>query len=361
MDAQSQTTSYEWDNQGNLSSIIHADFSQELFGVDATGVLTSWTNARNQTTSYGYNAQGLTTTASSSHFEYLYERNSLGGITGHSDGLVPDSATTLTWNNDNELSQIETADGRSLGFIYDNWGRKLSQTDELGVIVSYSYDDLGRMVSVSESNGGLSATYAYDDAGRLSTVTRGNGVVTAITYDSRGLVASVVNSDETGTTLSYFDYAYDARKLITTMETHYGTWSYTHDLMGRLLSASLVAVDSVIGDQVITYAYDAVGNRTEKIHNGTVNNYAFNVMNQCLSVGGLTLLHDADGNLTSVQEGDTSKSFSYDSGNRLINASELGGFRYDGLTQRTQGWLVSEEWFTVMNRRATEMSPASII
>ena len=92
------------------------------------------------------------------------------------------------------------------------------------------------------------------------------------------------------------------------------------------LSASLVAVDSVIGDQVITYAYDAVGNRTEKIHNGTVNNYAFNVMNQCLSVGGLTLLHDADGNLISIQEGDTSKSFSYDSGNRLINASELGGF-----------------------------------
>jgi|GEM_PF-4406682 len=52
---------------------------------------------------------------------------------------------------------------------------------ELGL--GYSYDDLGRIATVTESGAvGRTTTYGYDSAGRLETVSRGGVVVESYAY-----------------------------------------------------------------------------------------------------------------------------------------------------------------------------------
>jgi RHS repeat-associated protein len=70
-----------------------------------------------------------------------------------------------------------------------------------------------------------------------------------------------------------------------------------------------------------TYAYDALGNRTTVTTsaggNSIVIPYLANACNQYTQIGGLLVSYDANGNLTSDQNGNT---YTYDAQNRLVSA-----------------------------------------
>ena len=139
-----------------------------------------------------------------------------------------------------------------------------------------------------------------------------NGVVSTYTYNFRGRISSIENTQEDGTVLSSFTYTYNAMGQVTSMLTHYGSWLYTHDLDGRLTGAVLESTDSAIDGQALTFVYDEAGNRISKTHNGEETAYSYNSANQCLSENTTSQIFDDDGNLTRLIQGAESTDFSYD-------------------------------------------------
>lgn len=206
-----------------------------------------------------------------------------------------------------QLSQITAADGDTLLFGYDTSNRLIS--------LSIQAIPPGQTAAVTRQQVG----YGYDAQGRLSTVTTtlasdtdptGTGYTTRYTYDgSSDRVASVVQSDGTVASYSYaadangvyrvatvttgtgaaaqtLTLGYDLANSLTTVTDTLGrTWSYAYGRAGRLLQATLPAVDGVT--PTTTYQYDANGNLLQATDaDGGVTGYSY----------------DANGNLLSVED-----------------------------------------------------------
>ena len=86
------------------------------------------------------------------------------------------------------------------------------------------------------------------------------------------------------------------------------------------------------------YTYDAAGNRESYNNNGTNITYAANSMNEYTQAGGVTLLYDADGNLTNRTDSSGTTRYQYDAEDHLISVTtpdlQTVQYAYNGLGQR---------------------------
>lgn len=105
----------------------------------------------------------LTTTTS---YDYSYDAN----------GVKTETAT-------------ETTDGKSRVFVskYDKMGRVLHEEDDAGNTVDYTYDFMGRELSIVYHENGkeFKVSYVYDKNGTLLQETDRDGTVIYYTYDAR--------------------------------------------------------------------------------------------------------------------------------------------------------------------------------
>jgi YD repeat-containing protein len=89
---------------------------------------------------------------------------------------------------------------------YDEMNRLISASES-----SFTYDPTGRVISTRDSDGSDFGA-SYDDGGRLKTVTYDNGALTVTyAYDPRDLLIRVTNSLTTAT----MDYTYNADSRLT--------------------------------------------------------------------------------------------------------------------------------------------------
>ena len=129
-----------------------------------------------------------------------------------------------------------------------------------------------------------------------------------------------------------FSYTYDAGNRVLTSTTLEGTTTYGYDVIGQLASVSLP------GGRVITYAYDANGNRTTVNDTASgVNNYTVNDLDEYSATDGATYLYDADGNLVRKNTAAGSTLYEYDASGRLTKSSgptDTFIYSYDALGNR---------------------------
>ena len=152
-----------------------------------------------------------------------------GQIGGAGAGSQP-AVTTYVHNSRGELLQVLDANGRATTYTYDGLGRRLTVVAPAGdgngsitTTTSYgdaahtvtitsaeglqtisTFDAAGRLVSVAQASGaGILGTtvYAYDDAGRLVQRTDPSGVHNWMVYDGAG--RKVADIDGTGTLTEY--------------------------------------------------------------------------------------------------------------------------------------------------------------
>ena len=228
------TTTYAYDNVNRLTQLTQPD-------PDGTGSQSA------PVTNYTYDANSLRVT----------ETNPLGKV------------TTWTFDKLNRMTQITQPDPDGAGsltspitkFAYDALSRRTSLTDPDNNVTSWVYDGLNRVTSETNALSKVES-FGYNAAGDLTSRTDRNGRVTNFSYDN--LHRRTQEKWMSGSTvLNTFSYIFDAASQLTSAAATGTQMTYTHDNLGRVLTASNSGTSN-IPTTVQTNVYNANSRRTQQ-------------------------------------------------------------------------------------------------
>ncbi len=334
--AATQTTTFGYDLNSNLTSITDPLNGPTAQAFDALDRLVQMTDPLNGITGYGYDAQDNLVTVTDPR------------------GLV----TTYTYNGFGEVIQLESPDTGTMVFTLDPAGNVLSQTDARGVVTAFTYDALDRPLTRSyPAAPAEDVTYSYDDAtlgnrgiGRLTGVTDRTGS-TSLTYDDYGHL--VEESRTIGGVVYVTRYDTDvAGNLLRIVYPDGRIVSYGRDDLGRVTSvlaqADAAAAPVVVASDIVYEPFGPVSGLT--FGNGVALDYLYDqdyrltgivAGDGVTSVQDLTLAYDNADNITAITDAldaSRSQSFQYDDLYRLTQAIGLYGtidYGYDAVGNRT--------------------------
>jgi RHS repeat-associated protein len=202
--AQAQTTSYAYDNNGNLTST--SDPLRHVTGntYDALNRLVQVLDPAGGATRYAYDGT-----------------NNLTQVTDPR-GL----ATVYVYDGLGNLAQLVSPDTGTTASTFDSDGNLLTKVDARGVTSTYTVDALNRVASIVHSRADSPSetqTYTYDSGanarGRLTRLDD-TAASTAWTYTMRGRVAS--KTQTTGSVVRTLAYGYNAAGQLASLTTPSG-------------------------------------------------------------------------------------------------------------------------------------------
>ena len=288
---------------------------------------------------------------------------------------------TITYNYDvggNPLVGSETDSQGTITTTIDLLGRTVSYTDVNNDTTTTSYDTLGR---VSGDNGPLGTeAYTYNSYNQLTKQTLGGTSLAQPSYDQYGRLSTVTYPTASVTetigydpSYGYLDsdsYSLPSSEVITDSDTHsqsgkiltdttaFGSsssaWSYTYDLADRLTAASSTGA---IGSNSYSYSYGSEsgscptgtnanagkdGNRTSQTINGVTTTYCYNPADQLTASSNAAVdaaTYDSHGNTTSFGSTGNVTSFAYDASDH--NKSITQGSQSTTYARDVTGSIVS--------------------
>lgn len=347
-DALMHTTTWNRDLQGRLTSKVSADNTHVNYVYETTtSRLQKMTDAKGQVTNYQYftdedlkqvsytNATIATPTVNYT-YETIYDR--LATMADGTGTTIYAYHPVVAAPSPPQLgaTQLASVDGPlandTTTYSYDELGRMLSRAIN-GVAASTSYDALGRRTNVTNPLG--SFDYAYDGATNRPIIMSSEASESFYTYydlpkDRR---LKEITNEVQGPQVSYFFYAYQTEGEIYKMIRHLPAVSedtFAYDAADQLTSST--------HGTSRTYAYDVAANRTQEVIAGGQTDFVYNNVNQMTTrsgaQGNATFAYDLNGSLTS----DGTRTLDWDGANRLV-AVNIGThrseFSYDGLGRRT--------------------------
>ncbi len=138
--------------------------------------------------------------------------------------------------------------------VYDEAGRVLQQTNELGRTTQYLYTDNGTTV-ISDTTGGPRNAFSHDDRGNVTAVVDGTGRAMRLVYDERGRTTRITDRDG-----AVRRFAYDAGdNLVERVDPDGRTARWAWDEWGRLMA------ETHRSGEVTTYAYEGAGRQPTRI------------------------------------------------------------------------------------------------
>ena len=150
------------------------------------------------------------------------------------------------------LSSVTTPAGTT-NYRYEN-GLLSKVTDATGVSAEFTYDDQGRIVSQSLTEGESTLNYAYDSTGGV-TVTDETGLQTELIVNARGQVTQVTDPQSNTTELQYDN----AGNLVGLRGPDSANLDYSYDRLGNLTRQT-----NPLGDD-IKFTYDPQFNRLASV------------------------------------------------------------------------------------------------
>ncbi len=305
-DAKGNTTTYGYDSNGNQTSVtppsplgaITSTFdslSRVLTVTDGNGNKSSYTYDKlDRVTQILYG--GVTTCFSSSTCtQYNFDAD------GNLSSQVDNTGTTsyyydaLNRGTTESLSTTGTACSGSspsgITFTYDGAGNETSYCDSGGT-VTYGYDHANRLTSMYEQGGNcgstpsLCTTFTYNNDNLRTTTTFPGGATLNLGYDNTGNITSVIGKDKNNSTLTSFTYTYANTSSV--------------DLQMR----QTMTENDAVANNTYTYTYDTSNRLTHaNVTSGSGTSY--------------TYAYDSTGNLTSKTAGSTTSSYAYNAVGQL--------------------------------------------
>ncbi len=254
-----------------------------------------------------------------------------------------DAVTIMTDNTGGTTNRYDAA-GRFWGVDYPSGASVRYELDKLDRITAitnkasaggtpyvtrYSYNALGSIDNITDPLNGQTVL-EYDRVGRRTKRTLPNGVVTTWEYNWKDQVTNIVHKTGGGSTLASFSYVRNPGgepSRITREDGSYVDLQYDPAL--RLTNENYFAAGGT-PQTIISYAYDASGNRVRLVKGGTT-------LTNSVSPGyRITTVKDAS-------TGSTAESYSYDNGGRVTSITRdsttlnLGYNTADQVTAVTNG------------------------
>lgn len=379
---------FDYDNKGDLSSVIDPLGRETLYTSDKLGRVTAQTLPDGREINYQYDANGnliaLTPPGREAHvFEYTpvdleeqYTPPSLDGV---------QTITRYSYNLDKQLTEVQRPDGQVVSLAYNSGGKLSTLTIPRGQY-AYAYDGTTGKLSTINAPGGGTLSFSYDGFLPLSTSWSGevsgsvsrsfdnnfwvtsrsvNGQPVGYGYDDDGLLTSAgaltlgrsaTNGLLTDTTLgntatsrSYNGFGeltgetsqvngaavlntlYERDKLgrITrkeeTVDGVTTVYEYGYDLAGRLETVK------ENGTTVSTYTYDENGNRMgHSGPSGTVS-ATYDAQDRLITYGGASYAYTENGELIAKAEGGATTTYDYDVLGNLMQVKLPGDVTIDYL------------------------------
>lgn len=267
-DPEGNKTSYLYDLRGKMTLRDHPDAGSTLYSFDPAGNLLT-----TQTSNLGQNSKFI---------HYIYDYNRLGKIIypeNRENNVFYEYGDANAGNQAGRITRMQDASGTQefyygnmgeiiqnihtfvlpngynytfeMDWTYDTWNRLLDLTYPDGEVVTYNYDNGGKLIRVTGNNG---YTYNYIDSinynlyGSRSRIVYGNGTRTIYTYNNLNQqLTNLTSYDAYNNEMQNIFYLYDDAKNITTIAnageyTSGGLggeylYSYTYDDLYRLVYA----------------------------------------------------------------------------------------------------------------------------
>ncbi|MEZ4961995.1 MAG: RHS repeat-associated core domain-containing protein [Saprospiraceae bacterium] len=284
------TTHYEYDAAGNLTSQIQPNGDVTTYTYDALSRLTNRSYPGNSDF-YSYDAENnLTNTYNDDiniSFTYdaldrlksktintwsktiLYSYDAAGNRISMTD---PDGGiTTYSYDANNRLITLSNPFNETTTFTYDPANRVKRQDNANGTYTIYQYDATDRLTGVfnyNSSNNVISSfSYTYDDYGNRVSMTDLNGVH-SYNYDGEHRLTNVVYAD--GTTEAY---AYDDAGNRISLEDNGNVITYSYNAGNQIQSSGSTS-----------YTFDLNGNMTGKMENGQLTGFDYDGRNRLVQI-----------------------------------------------------------------------------
>ena len=323
-DARGNSTTYEYTPDSKIAKVTGAATGAVSYSYDFAGNLKSETNALGSNISYGYDSCSRLiskiATSPNGNLVWNYGYDVMGN-------LVTERTPDL-----NSYNQ-QNGTNKSISYTYDNMNRMiLSKNAEGQVLQAVKYDDLGRVIKKTEGNNyfqnidsSFCEIYEYNDFDQLIQKTDVLGNVYTYAYDLAGNVKSITDPGD-----NMVAYTHTNGRLTKTVYPDGGEVGYAYDKKGRAVSQSMKQSSAVtISESYVYNAFDKPYQMTDAAQKTVISTYDAN--------GNLTKMVDKRGNATTYQ---------YDKDNRVtsVQAPISGGmfskqlFAYDvagNLTQKT--------------------------
>ena len=247
-------------------------------------------NAVTRTPAYdnGSRVTGVTFTTGRSHTITYDDNNNPLIITRTVGGVA--TGTTLTYDAMDRVLTSTDAFGQAVGYTYDNPGRIKTITYPGNKTLTRDYDALGRLVKLTDWATRVTI-FAYDAGGRLTTRGYPNGLTQTLAYDNAGRVSSLQHN-QGNTALIALNYAYDANGNPTDIREK-GTLGFfnpqpydeaaTFTAAGRLVNRTDAADATHAKD--FSYTYDNSGNMVQAASAGKSYSFTYDEDNRVLTVG----------------------------------------------------------------------------
>lgn len=197
-------------------------------------------------------------------------------------------------------------------------------------MASYSYDEIGRLLSVKNGTTDLVAALAYNGQGQTTKATYGNGVSTSFAYNAQRAFLTGIATNTGATSLMGLTYTRDNAGRITTqtnsvVASNVENWTYTYSDLGELISADNQGDNA----QDQSWTYDLAGNM---LTNSKVGTYTYPTQGPTavrphapLTVNGQNVSYDANGNTVAYTLAGQTKTFTFDGENRPLSVAISGG------------------------------------
>jgi RHS repeat-associated protein len=189
-------------------------------------------------------------------WDYAYD--AAGNVTSETDPLG--NVTSYVYDDLNRPISVTDPNSGETTFTYDAAGNRVSLTDPVANTTTWVYDGLNRVTEeTNELND--SRLFEYDAMGHLMKRTDRNGRVIEYTFDDMGRQTAELWKDGE-TTVRTISFEYNAASQLTGVTDPDADYTYIYDDLGRT-TAIVVTIAGLTPSVGLDQAFDAAGNRTQ--------------------------------------------------------------------------------------------------